>query len=1050
MYVKRIPRSGRWSMATSQKLRTLNKNQSKFLNAALETLLEDVDKNYDALLDWLLLGEMPQDIIDEFNRRNPVVKTTKIKALGVKALIKNLVEKGLGVDFSKFDNVSLVDTTDLTKVGIKNVVVLPSFTDEQIESLKNAGVDVDRLSDIMKGDKVKFYSSSKKSYIERIVEAYNKGFTKKQENSKIAIETIAPVLKKVVIDQLVDFRKSLTKMEETRVGYQSASNSTYTITLKTEHNNTFTIKGNATKGTYSILKKIDAINNKVLGEKSQSLLVKNGKVYQLNGDITKDLSFVMNNEDPLRHIIAVDSFLQSRENDNKVFAKNIEKYKYQIGGWIDEHASEFKTKDELKKAVGNYLSSDVLKRHFDKADVVANEENGGLLSAVGFISRDIQGDLNENGLTITHTEGGLEYTAGTDTENAYFETLKKGILDYNQKVDQEFWLIYSEIDKYALAKIEEKFGEKVVEKPEEVVPPQPPQPPKPEKQENEQNEDNNKNNKGGIEVNIKISYALVNKDTNMIKTGDNFFSFSEEKRASLLQKTSSFIILGITDEKGNPIPLTKEIVDQIAVENIQITQNVKNISKGAFTHANIKQVTFQDAHKAFDPEDINGSTKIEEGAFGDGVKILSYGVRKKFTTVEGKPRFTGEQNLYYEYTPELFMKYYNSGSIHKRMNSNKIFTPKSVEKPDPIDEEELLRVKKETKKEPKVVDPNTSKPQGNNRREKIKGLVVPFALDHDRSFNSGWGKFLKWTIKSPVVSTLALTSIIMMTVLLGSTFIPAFKVLFASMELISTSIVVGSFIVAGLIELTKQFCKIFSKRYRSMFLKDKAMKISKKIRTKLNTIHNNILKAEEMIQNEIGLLHGNATKERGKKALSVRNKGQIKNWHSKYVEMLNEAKKLKKKADKHKIKLDKTMDKIENLENEIGGEHEEKANRRLARRKNLDNAFAVYETAIKEMGRLYEQDDEIAPEGESTGENIMKYYERKRKASKVEPVVNKDELNSQITGEIKEEITERLDDITEEVHDLTFQGRSTYQEEVNNNSVGRDRNNSSHDGAVKE
>lgn len=519
--------------------------------------------------------------------------------------------------------------------------------------------------------------------------------------------------------------------------------------------------------------------------------------------------------------------------------------------------------------------------------------------------------------------------------------------------------------------------------------------------------------KGGSEdMKTKVAFALLDKDNTIIASTDEkgknideyLASLSEEKRTELLNKTVSFVVLGVFDEKGNTAPLTKEIVNKIPAPHVQVTNNVTKIAAGTFVGGGVEQVSFSEAY-------INPlNTVIEAGAFDNNVRVLACG-KQENTIKDGEVVKTAPKFKYYEFTPDAFVNSVNNNSLHKIIN-RVVFTPYATPKP-------VTYVEKREKLEPTTTRSKVA------AKPVDKNLYVPFALDHDRTLNSRFGKVVKWIIKNPVWSIFAAASATLFTMIILAQFIPAVAAALQLIQLVSVSVVVVSLVVAGAVKVGKWIVSLFSKRYRSLFLKEKAQKTNMKIRKRLQKIHENLHKVEQIIKDEVGLLHGNATKEKGRKNVSVRNKMQIKDWHKEYNRMLEESNKLKEEAKLEKVKLDQQIYKIEKLEEEIGGENEKKGSRRKLNKTRLADAIKVYEEAIKEYGRLYEH-DETYEEGDSTKSDIYEYYTYKQKDKKPSVDVEKEDLDYNTTGIIKESIEERLENISEQYHSIVFEKKEDY------------------------
>ena len=988
--------SWRCTMANEQKYNTLNKKQSNFLKTALEKLLKNPDANYDHLVRWLMFGEMPKEVVEEYIAANSAVSTSKIKALGIKSLITNLKNKGLGTDFTVFKNLSFKagDEVSLNNVIINPNLILPVHA----EKLQNAGVRVEDLVKIMADEKVPFISRAKKNYVERLVLEYNK--TVKPEE-KIDLGVVSPILKTIVVNQLSDFRNELTETETVRIGYSqnydcnivierlNLSFTTAPSSSSTLNNKDIVIAGKAPKGNFTIAKKIDDISEKYLGDKAEKLLSFDSKKYSYNSkyfvDNNNGTLYVNNNYDTLRKIIAINGLIANQETLINKFVDDMENNKLLISGWIEANKSKYTSEEALKKDAIAYAKSFVPGKLFESV-----EDVNGVRYKVP-VCKILKDEI------LTHTQIKVPTPKATS-----LWTLETAMGKYLNGINSKRYESYQELLSFTNEKVVESYNKnEPVEAPKEE--------PKVEPKPVEKPVDTDKG--GSEEVKTKVAFVLVDKDNNIIKPGEDLdaylASLSETKRQEVIDKTVSYVILGVTDEAGNPVPVTREIVDKVPAPHVQLSNNITKIAAGAFVGNPVEQVSFHEAYNPF-------NTQIEEGAFDPNIRIFACG-KQENKIKDGEVIKVSPQYKYYEFTPESFASSVNNNSLHKRIN-RVVYTPHATAKPVPY-----------------VETGSTIAPTTTHARVKAEPksspVIVPYAVDHDRSLNSGFGRFVKWTIKRPVWSTLALAGGTSLVLLLVSSFIPGVRELLLSLELISTSIVVMTAIVAGVIQIGKQLLKIFSKRYRSMFLKDKAQKINKKITKKLIKIHENLHKAEEIVKNEVGLLHGNASKETGKKQLSLANKIQIKAWHKEYNKLLEESKKLKEEAKHEKAKLDEKVEKIDKLEEEIGGENEKKKARRKAASKNLDEAFKVYEKAIKDYGRLYEHDEEHE-EGDSTEEDIYEYYASKQKAKKADSKPEEEDLDQETTGDIKESVENRLESISERYHSILFQDKAGYNKET--------------------
>lgn len=521
-----------------------------------------------------------------------------------------------------------------------------------------------------------------------------------------------------------------------------------------------------------------------------------------------------------------------------------------------------------------------------------------------------------------------------------------------------------------------------------------------------------------------------------------------EKYSTELNAAEGFAVMGITDKDGNPQPLTKEIVDLCPnASTVEVDQKVKEIKKGSFSRENINDVFLLDTEN-YDANTGKLVWDIEQGAVentNEDFRIHISGARRDNDSKTGWSYnyvgFTADKfnNLYYSnYNDGLKAEADGRKFTFAPSDNNKVIT--DIGEPVPEDKTPHYKPPVEGPKPP------VQRPQRKH--------VYPYLLDSHRHLNFGWGSLLRWSIKHPVWSTLAITGGVLGIAGIFSGIVPAFGALFASIKTAAISVAAISVVVGGVIEIGKQILKKTNKRYKSLFLTDKANKLNRKIAEKISRVQNNMNRQQELLGNEVGLLHGNAIKKEGERNLSQNNINTIRNEHAEYLKLQKQNQKLigsGKGITALNSKMQKLMAKVDALEVAIGGEDTVKQE---LRRDNVSEVKTIVEyvnRAHKQMGRVYKPNNDVENKNGESNENVYDHYRRyhmnkhsvaeveentseendqtqdnkqapnKKKQTKIKPkkvVINT--LDEDITNELQDDVQNRVDNIIEGENEYNF------------------------------
>lgn len=591
-----------------------------------------------------------------------------------------------------------------------------------------------------------------------------------------------------------------------------------------------------------------------------------------------------------------------------------------------------------------------------------------------------------------------------------------------------------------------------------------------------------------------------------------------EKYGKDIASAKGVYILGVTDREGKPLPVTKGIVDLCPnATTVHINENVKQISKGAFSRNNITNVFLmlnESTIDSFDPTTSKLVWDIENGAVENSNK--EFRIYLAGTRIE-RPVYTG-------YTVDSFNRLYkdDNNALLKADVDGRIFTQSKDSVISKTDDDKEI-VGDSTNLQPdsnnESVDENSVVTNGNNQnqdnlnnnenivntnegsvdtnqsndnsdqnnqntdnnnvntddnnnvdpsnvnddvnteniRSTCRHRTYPYLLDTHRHLNFGWGSLLRWGIKRPVLSTIAITGGLLGIAGLLSGVVPAFGALFSSIKIATISVLAVGVLVGGAIEIGKQILKKTNKRYRTMFIKDKANKINKKISDKIRRIQNNMNRQKEALNDETGLLHGNAIKKEGVKKLSSRNENSIQSYHTKYSDIQNENQQLiygRDGIENLNEKMQELMKEVSILENQIGGEDQLKQRLRNDKLSQIKDIVASIKGNHKKMGRVYKPSEELGiPNGESSLRNIYDHYRQYKKIN----TDNDNELDPDTTYKIKKEVNERLEQVFAEndeneigIDNISIEDKQTYNRNNNPRNFSRTRNQSNNDGSVGE
>ncbi len=482
----------------------------------------------------------------------------------------------------------------------------------------------------------------------------------------------------------------------------------------------------------------------------------------------------------------------------------------------------------------------------------------------------------------------------------------------------------------------------------------------------------------------------------------------KKKYSEHLNKADGVLIMGVFDKKDNtPGPLTKDIVDLCPnASTIEVSPNVSQISKEAFSRDSISDV-FLMGGENFDSETGKLAWDIEQGAVGNGnsdFRIHLAGARRG---VEG--------GVYTGFTAESFNNFYENynGLLKADVNGGILTTSKESVVPK-TDNNEKVVTKIDDAESVATVDTNNNVVnnggQNSNANSNVninqastntntnnnntvntnttntatnnyqgRPHVYPYVLDKHRHLNFGFGSIVRWSIKRPVWSTIAITGGLLGVAGILSGVVPAFGALFSSIKIATISVVSVGILVGGAIQIGKQILKKTNPRYRSLFLTDKANKLNRKIADKIRRIQSNMNNQRRLLEDEVGLLHGNATKTEGRKELSENNINTIRNEHAEYLKLQKQNQKLiqsGKGITNLNNRMQRIMEEVDRLEGTIGREDSLKQRLRQDKVKDVNSIIGYVNRAHKQMGKVYRPNTNMdIPEGESNA-NVYDHYRR--------------------------------------------------------------------------
>lgn len=518
----------------------------------------------------------------------------------------------------------------------------------------------------------------------------------------------------------------------------------------------------------------------------------------------------------------------------------------------------------------------------------------------------------------------------------------------------------------------------------------------------------------------------------------------KKKYSEHLNKADGVLIMGVFDKKDNtPSALTKDIVDLCPnASTIEVSPHVSQISKEAFSRDSISDVFLMGGDN-FDSETGKLAWDIEQGAVGNGnsdFRIHLAGARRG---VEG--------GVYTGFTAETFNNFYeNYNGLLKADVNGGIFTTskESVVSKTDNDEKVVTNIDDAESVAAAETNNNVANNGGQNSNVNINQAststnannnntvntntannyqgrphVYPYALDTHRHLNFGFGSIVRWSIKRPVWSTIAVTGGLLGVAGILSGVVPAFGALFSSIKIATISVAAVSILVGGAIQIGKQILKKTNPRYRSLFLTDKANKINRKIADKIRRVQSNMNHQRTLLEDEVGLLHGNATKTEGRKELSENNINTIQNEHAKYLKLQRQNQKLiqsGKGVTKLNDKMQRIMEEVDRLEGTIGREDSQKQRLRQERVSEVNSMIGYVNRAHNRMGRVYRPNSNIdIPEGESNA-NVYDHYRRyyadkvnEQYGSNNENQILNTSLDDMYTGDIKSDVRDRVGRILE-------------------------------------
>lgn len=521
----------------------------------------------------------------------------------------------------------------------------------------------------------------------------------------------------------------------------------------------------------------------------------------------------------------------------------------------------------------------------------------------------------------------------------------------------------------------------------------------------------------------KISCALFDANGRCIESiKGKTIEQIKEKYASKLNDTSRIIFTGVTNSTGTRVtPLTLQMVNLCPnADVVEVCEVVSQIEDYAFARKNIKTVILRGC------ENFNKTT----GEFNWELKPNTLrNDNPDFRIVAGGR--IGDKERYVSSKYNDFMYEYYNGLLEKSLNGQ-IYTQypdSNIPKLTSGEDKKEVVGSEDLKNPDPQPQPQRSASTIKTLNKEKKNYMYPYQLDVHRHLNFGPGSLLRWSIKRPVWSTIAVTGAILGIAGIFSGVIPAFGALFASIKIAATSVFVGGLAIAGVIQIGKQILKKVNKRYRSLFMKDKANKINKKIAERLRQVQDNITLSKSLMEKEVGILEGNSIKENNP-SLSVDNTYSINEAHKEYLQLIAKNKKLMKQVSSLQKKMNSQMTAATTLEHQIGGEGTQKCQDRERRLNEANSIIEYYKKASKSMGRLYkpEPDKEGRKDGESNL-SIIDLYESEdgEGSASVGTNLNKERaknISNIVKERIKKAISQETD--TEEIESVDFEGKEDF------------------------
>ena len=533
-----------------------------------------------------------------------------------------------------------------------------------------------------------------------------------------------------------------------------------------------------------------------------------------------------------------------------------------------------------------------------------------------------------------------------------------------------------------------------------------------------------------------ISCALIDSEGHFIETiKGKTIEQIKANYASSLKLATRVMFMGVTDSTGTKVaPLTAQMVDLCPNANvIEICKNVSKIADYAFVRQNINIVALRGFNN-FDKKTGEFNWELNPNTLKSN--------NPSFKIVAGGR--VGNRERYVASDYNKFMYEYYNGMLEKNLNAQ-IFTQTPDSKLPKITTEVKTPVgdgnnNQDNKTPEKIVvgsepvDKPNPQPQPQRPASVLNGLkgkknyMYPYQLDVHRHLNFGPGSLLRWSVKRPVWSTIAVTGALLGIAGIFSGVVPAFGAMFASIKIAAASIFVGGLLIAGAIQIGKQILKRVNKRYRSLFMKDKANKLNKKIAEKLRQVQNNITRSKSLMETEVGILEGNATKLNNP-SLSAQNTHDINAAHKEYLQLIAKNKKLMKQVGSLQKEMKNKMMTATTLEQQIGGEGTQKCQDREKRLNEANAIIEYYKKASKNMGRLYIPDPTKGRgDGEST-KNIIGLYEdmNGRGSANVGQYLDSTQA-SDISTTVKQRIDQAIsqETNTEVVESVNFEGKEDF------------------------